>query len=275
MYAMKSIHLSRIADETFVEELKNEIAILKRLDHPHIVRPIETFNHRNQLFIVMELCSGGDLYSRDPYTEEEAARIVDGILSAVSYMHNKGIVHRDLKYENILFVNESPKAVVKLIDFGLSKTYGEGQEMHDGVGTIYTMAPEVLKGNYTAQADLWSVGVIAYMLLSSQMPFYGKKRRHIVEQILQCKYDFKGRRWQRISPQAKAFVEDLLVDNPDERATAEEALVSTWLNKRYGATVRGPTEKELETTISSLSTYSHYYKLKKLVRVVLCVSNDV
>jgi serine/threonine protein kinase len=275
MYAMKSIHLSRIADETFVEELKNELAILKRLDHPHIVRPIETFNHRNQLFIVMELCSGGDLYSRDPYTEEEAARIVDGILSAVSYMHNKGIVHRDLKYENILFVNESPKAVVKLIDFGLSKTYGEGQEMHDGVGTIYTMAPEVLKGNYTAQADLWSVGVIAYMLLSSQMPFYGKKRRHIVEQILQCKYDFKGRRWQRISPQAKAFVESLLVDNPDERATAEEALVSIWLNKRYGATVRGPTEKELETTISSLSTYSHYYKLKKLVRVILCVANDV
>jgi serine/threonine protein kinase len=125
MYAMKSIHLSRIADETFVEELKNEIAILKRLDHPHIVRPIETFNHRNQLFIVMELCSGGDLYSRDPYTEEEAARIVDGILSAVSYMHNKGIVHRDLKYENILFVNESPKADVKIIDFGLSKFYGK------------------------------------------------------------------------------------------------------------------------------------------------------
>jgi serine/threonine protein kinase len=127
------------------------------------------------------------------------------------------------------------------------------------------MAPEVLRGNYTSQADLWSVGVIAYMLLSSQMPFYGRKRRNIVEQILQCKYDFKGRRWKRISPQAKAFVEDLLVVDPDERAKAEEAAASTWLNQRYGATVRAPTEQELETTMASLSSYSHYRKLKKLV----------
>jgi serine/threonine protein kinase len=267
-YAMKSIHLNRITDQVFVEELKNEIEILKQLDHPHIVRPIETFDRRNHLFIVMELCSGGDLYSRDPYTEEEAARIISSILSAVSYMHNRGIVHRDLKYENILFVNRSPKAEVKLIDFGLSKTYGKsGQTMTDGVGTIYTMAPEVLRGKYTSQADLWSVGVIAYMLLSSQMPFYGSKRRHIVEQIMQCRYDFNGRRWERISPQAKAFVGDLLVDNPDERATAEEAAASMWLNKRYGATVRAPTEEELDTTVTFLSSYSHYAKLKKLVRV--------
>lgn len=118
-YAMKSIHLNRITDETFVEELQNEIMILKQMDHPHIVRydwvcvfshytwaqspiltprlfhrPIETFNHRNQVFVVMELCTGGDLYTRDPYTEEEAARIISSILSAVSYMHLKGIVHR-------------------------------------------------------------------------------------------------------------------------------------------------------------------------------------
>jgi serine/threonine protein kinase len=263
---MKSIHLNRITDQTFVDELKNEIEILKQLDHPYIVRPIETFDHRNQLFIVMELCSGGDLYSRDPYTEEEAARITSSILSAISYMHHRGIVHRDLKYENILFVSDNPKAEVKLIDFGLSKTYSHsGQNMTEGVGTIYTMAPEVLRGNYTSQADLWSVGVIAYMLLSSQMPFYGRKRRHIVEQIMQCKYDFGGRRWKRISPQAKAFVDDLLVDNPDERATAEEAAASTWLNKRYGATVRAPTEDELDTTVNCLSSYSHYAKLKKLV----------
>jgi serine/threonine protein kinase len=233
-YAMKSIHLNRIRDEGFVEELKNEIAILKHLDHPHIVRPIETFNHRTQLFIVMERCSGGDLYTRDPYTEEEAARIISSILSAVTYMHSMGVVHRDLKYENILFVNESPKADVKIIDFGLSKFYGGGQAMVDSVGTIYTMAPEVLRGNYTAQADLWSVGVITYMLLSSQMPFYGRKRRHIIEQILRCEYDFMGRRWKRISPQAKAFIEDLLVVDPDERATAEVAAASTWLSDEIG-----------------------------------------
>lgn len=113
-YAMKSIHLSRVTDQTFVEELKNEISILKALDHPHIVRAIETFSHRNQIFIVMELCSGGDLYSRDPYTEETAARIISSILSAVAYMHSRKICHRDLKYENVLFVNDSPTAEVKV-----------------------------------------------------------------------------------------------------------------------------------------------------------------
>ena len=175
-YAMKSIHLSRVTDESFVNELKNEIDILKKLDHPHIVRAMETFEHRNQIFIVMELCQGGDLYSRDPYTEEEAARIIGSILSAISYMHEFNIAHRDLKYENILFVSDDPKSEIKLIDFGLSKVYGDNAQLTDGVGTIYTMAPEVLKGNYSQTADIWSIGVIAYMLLSSQMPFYGRKR---------------------------------------------------------------------------------------------------
>lgn len=95
-YAMKSIHLSRVTDPSFVEELRNEVRILRDVDHPHIVRPIETYEHRNQIFIVMELCSGGDLYSRDPYTEAEAARIVSSILSAIAYMHSKNITHRDL-----------------------------------------------------------------------------------------------------------------------------------------------------------------------------------
>ena len=175
-YAMKSIHLSRVTDDSFVMELKNEIDILKKLDHPHIVRAMETFEHRNQIFIVMELCQGGDLYSRDPYTEEEAARIIGSILSAISYMHEFSIAHRDLKYENILFVSDHPKSEIKLIDFGLSKVYGDNAQLTDGVGTIYTMAPEVLKGNYSQTADIWSIGVIAYMLLSSQMPFYGRKR---------------------------------------------------------------------------------------------------
>jgi serine/threonine protein kinase len=96
IYAMKSIHLSRCTDSDFVEELKNEIEILKTLDHPHIVKAIETFDFNYQLFVVMELCSGGDLYRRDPYTEDEAARITSAILSAISYMHSKNMYVRTL-----------------------------------------------------------------------------------------------------------------------------------------------------------------------------------
>ncbi len=280
-YAMKSIHLSRVTDDTFVQELKNEIAILKKLDHPHIVRPLETYHFKNQIFIVMEHCSGGDLYSRDPYTEEEAARIISSILSAVSYLHANNVAHRDLKYENILFVNNAPKAEIKLIDFGLSKVYGmngtgpgfEGQGtpqlLTEGVGTIYTMAPEVLKGSYTKQADVWSVGVIAYMLLSSQMPFYGRKRQHIVEQILGGKYDFRGRRWRKIAEPAKDFVRDLLVVDPDERLDAERASSCVWLNKRYSATLRGPEESEILKAKDSMTRYAGYTKLKKMALMVI------
>ncbi len=176
-YALKSIHLSRVSNDDYVNELKNEIEILKNLDHPHIVRPIETFEYRRELFVVMELCSGGDLYSRDPYTEEQAARIISSILSAISFMHERNVIHRDIKYENVMFANPSPTAEVKLIDFGLSKKYFHKDDvMKEGVGTIYTMAPQVFMGQYTSKADVWSIGVLAYMLLSSHMPFYGRKR---------------------------------------------------------------------------------------------------
>lgn len=97
--ALKSIHLARVSDEAFVNELKNEIELLRSLDHPHIVRPIEVFEYRHQLYFTMEALSGGDLYSRDPYTESEAARVITAILSAIAYMHSKNIIHRDLKYE--------------------------------------------------------------------------------------------------------------------------------------------------------------------------------
>lgn len=112
-YALKSIHLNRVHDPLFVSELKNEIEIMKRLDHAHLSRLIETYEDKGQLYLVLELCSGGDLYSRDPYTEDQAARIVGSILSAVDFMHSHGIVHRDLKYENILFANPSSTAEIK------------------------------------------------------------------------------------------------------------------------------------------------------------------
>lgn len=165
IYAMKSLHLDRVMQKEFIDELRNEIALLKDLDHPNIVRAIETFEWKGKISIVMELCSGGDLYSRDPYTEAEAARIISYILSAIAYMHSRKVVHRDLKFENVLFVNTSPMSEVKLIDFGLSKVYVD-KELTERSGTIYTMAPEVIMGNHTEKADMWSIGKCGMYRLS-------------------------------------------------------------------------------------------------------------
>ena len=113
LFALKSIQLARMSDE-FIAELKNEIDILKSLDHPNIVKPLEVFNRKRQMFVVMELCSGGDLYTRDPYTEDQAGHITGQVLSAISYMHSRNITHRDLKFENIMFENNSPGSNIKV-----------------------------------------------------------------------------------------------------------------------------------------------------------------
>jgi calcium-dependent protein kinase len=113
------------------------VEILKGLDHPNIVRALETFDIHGRLYIVMELCGGRDLYSRDPYTEDEARRIMVQLCQAIAYLHLKGIVHRDLKYENIMFADDSPNSEVKLIDFGLSQKFASGEHLHDTVGTVY------------------------------------------------------------------------------------------------------------------------------------------
>jgi calcium-dependent protein kinase len=113
------------------------VEILKSLDHPNIVRALETFDYRGRLYIVMELCGGRDLYARDPYTEQEARTIVVRLFQAMSYLHGKGIVHRDLKYENVMFDDTTPNSGVKLIDFGLSQKFASGEHLHATVGTVY------------------------------------------------------------------------------------------------------------------------------------------
>jgi calcium-dependent protein kinase len=143
--------------------------------------------------------------------------------------------------------------------------------VHEGVGTIYTMAPQVLEGVYTSQADLWSIGVIAFMLLSSQMPFYGKKRRHVFEKIMQCRYRFAGARWDTCSEESKDFVRKLLVKDPNERLTAEQALRHPWFKLDYElvqskSTVTCALEKSAH---GSLERYANYSKLKRLALMVV------
>ncbi len=147
--------------------------------------------------------------------------------------------------------------------------YDPHQRLKDGVGTVYTMAPEVLKGNYDNKADVWAVGVLAYMLLSSQMPFFGRKRKEILDKISRCNYDFKGRRWTTVSRQAKNFICDMLTHNPKDRPTAEEARRSVWLNMRLTSSVRTASEDDMDNAAYSIENYVTHKTLQKLALMVI------
>lgn len=271
-FALKTIHFDRVTDKQLVEELQNEIDILKSMDHPNIVRALETYEYRNNSCIVLELCEGGDLYTRDPYCEEDALRIVTNLLSAIEYMHSRNICHRDLKYENIMFSSKSPKSDVKLIDFGLSKKYLPSDRFSEGVGTIYSMAPEVIQGDYDQAADIWSIGVIAFMLLSSQMPFFGKSQEVVIRKILSCSYVMRGRKWSKASKESKAFVQKLLLLDPSGRPSASIALKDEWISPTASALSTCTSAEELEEmqhAVASMDAFSGYSALKKLALMVL------
>mmetsp|Transcript_31223 Transcript_31223/g.45610 ORF Transcript_31223/g.45610 Transcript_31223/m.45610 type:complete len:512 (-) Transcript_31223:284-1819(-) len=277
-YALKAINLKMAASggssSSTLKEIRAEIECLKDLDHPYIVKCIETFEHGGNVFIVMERCFGGDLFARDPYSEKEASRIISQLLSAVSYMHSRNIIHRDLKFENIMFESRDPDSPVKIIDFGLAKKHTDQHKYVSGFGgTIYSMAPEVIKDQpYTDKADLWSMGVISYMLLSSENPFrcrqddvgYTTRRRITIDHIMLNDVDFAHYRWNDVSDQAIYFVSSLLVTDPDKRLSAAQALQSEWLQNSHLHSEEKVADGMLEIVSDRLKSYAHAAVLKKL-----------
>lgn len=197
-YAVKSILKENIVSD--VKLLEEELAILTQVDHPNIVKFHETYMDHRYVHIVMELCNGGELFDKivemQRFSEKVAASLMKKIMSAVKHLHENGIVHRDLKPENFIFNEKSDDAEIKLIDFGLSKRYGQNQldhpkeKMHTIVGTPYYVAPEVLRGNYDFSCDLWSLGVILYIMLSGYPPFEGDSNKEIFRKVLKQKVEF-------------------------------------------------------------------------------------
>lgn len=161
----------------------NEVEIMKHMDHPHIVKVYEFFENENHIFIVMELLENGELFDKikqaQHFSESQAKKSIREILEAVNYLHKKKIVHRDLKPENILF---SKNDVLKIADFGTSKFFSK-TKMKKTHGTPYYIAPEVINGHYNEKCDVWSIGVIMYILLSGYPPFNGPNDEQIMEAV--------------------------------------------------------------------------------------------
>merc|ERR1712137_465829 len=235
---------------------REEIFIMCQLDHPNIVRLEEVYESHSEIYLVQELCLGGELFDRldeQPdyhYNEVECARLVKQILCSVRYCHSKGIVHRDLKLENFLFSSKDPKtSQLKMIDFGLSKHFFQGEVQTDAVGTPYTVAPEIIKGNYNEKCDVWAIGVIAFLLLSGEPPFGGcggpEPMMEVRANILGGDYRFEPAEiWDTVSELGKDFIRTVLVTDPVARPNACEAQEHNWI-QHYSTQTQPTTPSQL------------------------------
>ena len=235
--AIKIINKKYVEDMEF-EEIKSEIDILKIAKHPNIIKLYDVFENEKYIYIIMEYCPGGDLFSylekRDfKIKEERAAEIVHKLCTAVYFLHQYGIVHRDLKPENILMMDQTDNADIRLVDFGLGKMLGPGEKCDEPFGTFSYVAPEVLQEKpYDFKVDLFAIGIITYLLVAGFLPFDDEdSEKEIARQTVYDPTPFPRKIWDNISQEAKIFVDNLLSKNPEKRMNLQEVLQHKWLIK--------------------------------------------
>ena len=253
-----------------LEKFQREISILMKADHPNIIKLYEYFESKNNFYLVMEECNGGELFDKiiehidndEMYTEKEAAEIIMEIMSAIEYCHNNGICHRDLKPENLLYFKKGDEKdnPIKIIDFGLSQKIDIKKILSSKVGTAYYVSPEILSGKYNEKCDIWSAGVILYVLLSGDPPFNGPSDGVIYSKIKKMKFDYPSDKWNRISSEAKDLLNHMLVPE-NERYTAKQVLAHPWF--------KNVKEKKLEKLNFSSKFFKDYNLMNKLQKAIL------
>ncbi|PIN16702.1 Ca2+/calmodulin-dependent protein kinase, EF-Hand protein superfamily [Handroanthus impetiginosus] len=262
--ACKSISKKKLRTRVDIEDVRREVQIMKHLPkHPNIVTLKDTYEDDYAVHLVMELCEGGELFdrivARGHYTERAAAAVIRTIVEVIQNCHKHGVMHRDLKPENFLFANMKETSPLKAIDFGLSVFFKPGQRFDEIVGSPYYMAPEVLKRNYGPEVDVWSAGVILYILLCGIPPFWAETEQGVAQAIIRSVVDFKRDPWPRVSDRAKDLVKKMLNPDPKQRLTAQEVLDHPWLQNAKSA----PNVSLGETVRARLKQFSMMNKLKK------------
>ena len=257
-------------------EIKDEIEILKTLDHPDIVRIIESFNTKDSYVLVTEYCEGGELFDqvKNQLSETQIAVIFKQLLSGLAYLHSHNIVHRDLKLENIL-IQETEKSKttgedlfnIKIIDFGTARIFDNKKRKPQSiVGSSYYIAPEVLKQKYNKECDLWSVGVILYMFIVGHAPFDGVDDDEITDNIQKGVYRKDDKRWKKASKEVKDLIQKLLVYQPKKRLTALQALKHPWFKiTDSNILYDNVPQNDVVECIKNLLTYNIRSKLEELV----------
>ncbi|KAL6494880.1 Calcium-dependent protein kinase 5 [Orobanche gracilis] len=272
-YACKSISKRKLISKEDVEDVRREIQIMHHLSgHKNIVTIKGAYEDPLFVHIVMELCAGGELFDRiiqrGHYSERKAAQLTKVIVGVVEACHSLGVMHRDLKPENFLLVNRDDDFSLKAIDFGLSVFFKPGQIFTDVVGSPYYVAPEVLLKHYGSEADVWTAGVILYILLSGVPPFWAETQQGIFDAVLKGHIDFGSDPWPLISESAKDLIRKMLCMRPSERSTAHEVLCHPWICENGVAP-----DKALDPAVlSRLKQFSAMNRLKKMALRVIAES---
>ncbi|KDP46753.1 hypothetical protein JCGZ_06541 [Jatropha curcas] len=267
--AVKKIEKNKMILPIAVEDVKREVRILRELTgHENVVQFYNAFEDDSYVYIVMELCEGGELLDRilakkdSRYSEKDAAVVVRQMLKVAAECHLHGLVHRDMKPENFLFKSAKVDSPLKATDFGLSDFIKPGKKFQDIVGSAYYVAPEVLKRRSGPESDVWSIGVITYILLCGRRPFWDRTEDGIFKEVLRNKPDFRRKPWPTISNSAKDFVKKLLVKDPRVRLTAAQALSHPWVRE-------GGDASEIPIDISVLSNMRQFVKYSRLKQFAL------
>lgn len=230
LMVLKSIKKSKLKNCS--AHFKKETEILQKLDHPNIYTIIDFYQDSQQYFIVSEYLQGGELFDflnkKGVLNEQTTYAIMKVIFKAVNYLHKHGIIHRDIKPENLVFAKQDEIPSLKLIDFGTADFGDENLIFTNTLGTVYYVAPEVLKNKYDMKADIWSCGVVFYIMICGNLPFSGKRDQDIMDSILNNEPSFEGPEWSIIPEDLKNLVRRILVKDPSKRITLNEIFQHPW-----------------------------------------------
>ncbi|XWS19417.1 hypothetical protein CRYUN_Cryun31cG0014000 [Craigia yunnanensis] len=272
-YACKSILKRKLTNKHDREDIKKEVQILQHLSgQPSIVEFRGAYEDRQSVHLVMELCAGGELFDRiiaqGHYSERAAAAIFRSVVNVVHICHFMAVMHRDLKPENFLLSSKDEGAMLKATDFGLSVFIEEGKVYRDIVGSSYYIAPEVLRCSYGKEIDIWSAGVILYILLSGVPPFWAETEKGIFDAIIEGELDFESQPWPSISESAKDLVRKMLTMDPKRRLTSAQVLEHPWMREGGEAS-----DKPIDRAVlSRLKQFRAMNKLKKVALKVIAES---